>query len=222
MRTTYSLAHAALAGSCAVAFGLLTGLTGCTRRPPLVFETAHELDAGTAHAPGVAVDPPTELPLPASSASSNRGLTVLSAPSDVAAARAVVRAFFDAVVTESADRIDALIDDAAWILTGSSGRQKARAFWHARLGALDYRALGGQVVYRDSDLQTYEADEVGPLTGRRSLGLTPRGDDVLVRVAIVTPTAGPTRFFADEMLIVLSPRGSGFVIAEIAEDFRLP
>jgi hypothetical protein len=213
MRTLYWIAYAALVGCCAV---------GCTRRPPLVFETAQELDAGAAHAPGVAVDPPTELPLPAPSASSSQGLTVLSAPSDIAAARAVVRSFFDAVVSESVDRIDALVDDAAWIVTGSSGRQKARAFWRARLSALYYRALGGQVVYRESDLETYEADEVAELTGKRSLGLTPHGDDVLVRVAIVTPTAGPTRFFADEMLIVLSPRGSGFVIAEIAEDFRLP
>lgn len=209
MRSALLLASAALLGACA-------------RNPPLVFESTTELDAGVAHAPGVAVDPPTELPKPAPSASSADGLAVLEAPADLAAARAVVRAFFQAVTAESTERVDGLIDDAAWALIGTSGRQKARAFWRARLNALDYRSLNGQLLYRESDLETYSAEDVSRLIGRRNLGLTPHDDEVLVRVPIVTPTSGATRFFADEMLLLLRPRTNGFVIAQISEDFRLP
>jgi hypothetical protein len=197
-------------------------LGGCTTHPPLVFDTATDLDGGATHAPAVAVDPPTELPKAAPSASSADGLAVLEAPADIAGARATVRTFFQAVLAGSADKIDTLVDDAAWALTGSSGRQKARAFWRARLTALDYRSLSGQLLYRESDLETYSAEDVSRLTGRRSLGLTPHDDEVLVRVPIVRPTSGSTRFFADEMLFRLRPRQNGFVIAEIWEDFRLP
>jgi len=122
------------------------------------FETASELGSEPRRAPGVAVDPAAELPTAGAEARAQNGLVVLSAPRDVEAARAVVRRFFEIVVAGSPDAIDSLLSELAWIQLGpQGGRQRARQFWRSRLDQIDYQALAGQPLLRESELETYRA-----------------------------------------------------------------
>lgn len=174
-------------------------------------------------APAVAVDPAPSLPVAVSSADSAQSMVVLTTPVASDAARDLVRAFFRAVLNEATEQLDQLIAEQALIQTGSrSSRQSARAFWRTRLARLDYGALAGQPVYRESEIEVYRAEDMERLANRRDLKLRVAGDDVLVRVPVAQSHSGRTRVFGEELLLLLRPHRDGYRIAELVEDFQLP
>jgi hypothetical protein len=161
------------------------------------------------------------LPMPARAGSTRDQLLLLRAPPATELARNAVREFFRAAVNEAMDRLDPLLSDQAFVETGS-GRQPARAFWQLRFTQLDYTALRGQLLFRDADVQTFRAEDLARLPPSRRLPLELAEDEVAVRVPIRLSWAGRTRLFGDELLFRLQPGGSGFEIAQVSEDFRLP
>ncbi len=172
-------------------------------------------------APGIAVDPRAALPEPASSASSDRGLLVLSAPPNPEAARATVRSFFSAVLREAADEIDRIVGPDAWVETGSQ-RQPVRGFWRARFAQLDYASLAHDVVYRDSELETFRPVDLARQDGDQPTFVDAKPGDLVVRAKIRVSWSGRPRLLGDELVFLLRPDADRFVITEISEDFRLP
>jgi hypothetical protein len=197
---------------------------GCAAKPPaLRFATSNEPDGGPRRPPAVAVDPSFQLPPPTGQASVETGILVLQAPANIQAARGKVREFFQAVVAEDTELLDELLDEQAWVQDNTSGaRQRARAFWRARLSRLEYEALAGQLIYRESEVETYLAEDALRLAELRRLKMAPEDDDVVLRVAIATPRIGSARLFGDEVVFLMRPSQKGYTIAEILEDFRLP
>jgi hypothetical protein len=207
---------------CGVLSLVLSFVAGCSASTPSL-ETVTELPQEPRRPAGVAVDPVSNLPEARSSGAAEQGLVVLRSPRDISAARLTVRRFFDAVVAGSADAVDELIDEEAWVQTGTQGnRQRARDFWRLRLSRLDYGALTGHSLYRDGEVETYRAADLEHLGPRRVPPLAVQGDDVLVRVPIATQQLGRMRMFGDEIVFLLRPDGERYEIAEMFEDFRLP
>lgn len=201
----------------------LIAATACTGTTPARFPTRVAQDDTPRRAPGVAVDPASELPPARATGTTDGAVVTLRAPASRESARGVVRRFLEATVAGHWPDVEVLLDEQAWISGGpTTGRQRARSFWQMRLSRLDYPALANQTLYRDSELETYAAADAASLAPPRSLPLTPRGDDVLVRVVIEQPRVGKTRYFGDEIAFLLRPAGSSFVIVEMLEDFSLP
>lgn len=148
-------------------------------------------------------------------------LLTLRAPAGAELARSVVREFLRAAVNETPSRLELLLAPDAFVDTGA-GRQPARAFWQTRMAQLDYTELRGQLLFRDSEVQTFRAEDLLRVPAGRRLPLELREDEVAVRVPIRVSWAGRTRLFGDELLFRLQPAAARFEIAEISEDFRLP
>jgi hypothetical protein len=172
-------------------------------------------------APGVADVKPLVLPAPVRAGSSRDQLLMLRAPPATELALATVREFLRATVNEAMDRIEPLLAAQAFV-DSTNGRQPARAFWQLRFSQLDYGELRGQLLFRDADLQTFRAQDLGRLPPSRRMPLELAEDEVAVRVPIRISWAGRTRLFGDELLFRLAPNDAGFEIAQISEDFRLP
>lgn len=198
-------------------------LVSCASGPQAPFATTTELASEPRRAPGVAVDPAAELPAAGDSAHAQRGLVVLKAPRDVEAARAVVRRFFEVIVAGSAQGLDPLVSELAWVQLGpQGGRQRARDFWRSRLDQIDYQALQGEPLYRESELETYRPEDLARLDATRRPAVEVQLGDVVVRARIPTARLGRTRYFGDDIVFLLRPRGTDFEIVEMIEDFRLP
>jgi hypothetical protein len=71
-------------------------------------------------------------------------------------------------------------------------------------------------------METYRAEDLGRMRPPRSLNVGVQGQDVVVRVPIVSPRAGKTRLFGDEILFVLRPDQGRYSIIEMSEDFQIP
>jgi hypothetical protein len=173
------------------------------------------------HAPGVAIERTSSFASPAASAQAENGVVVLEEPADVRPARRVVGAFFEAVVAESLDGLDRILDRAAHTSSPSRTRpESARAAWERRFRSLDYRSLASEVLYRYSELEVHTAGDVASMRSTRALPVLPRGEEVLIRASVIAPGGG--RFFGSEITFLLRPGPGGYKIAEIFEDFRLP
>lgn len=177
--------------------------------------------SSTRRAPGVAEQRSEVLPEPASSGSSRDQWLVLRAPAAGGLAREAVRDFLRAAVNEAPERMDPLLDPQAIVDTGS-GKQPARAFWQSRFTVLDYTELRGQLLFRETDLETFHAEDLGRLPVGRRLTIELAADEIAVRVPIRVSWAGRARLFGDELLFRLRPTGARYEITEIDEDFRLP
>ncbi|HEX3850990.1 MAG TPA: hypothetical protein VHW01_08490 [Polyangiaceae bacterium] len=162
-----------------------------------------------------------ELPEPTRRGDSREQLLLLRTPASSELARDTVRDFLRAAVNEAPERMEPLLTREAFVDTGA-GRQPARSFWLTRMAQLDYTELKGQLLFRDTDLQTFRAEDVARLPAGRRISLELAADELAVRVPIRVSWAGRTRLFGDELLFRLQPAGARFEIAEIAEDFRLP
>jgi hypothetical protein len=189
-----------------------------------VFPTAADPEPTTRRPPGIALDPPAELPDARRSAPSGEGLVVLETPRDVERARSVIATFFRAVAAESLADLVTLLDERGRLWGGSNSRRESlQSAWARRLNQLDYGVLAGRLVYRESDLELYRAEEAAVLLERRSLPLSPREDELVARVPLLSPAPGGTRLFGDDLVFVLRPEpGGSFRIGEVYEDFRLP
>ncbi len=199
----------------------LSAVAGCERRVvPMRFPTQSSFSDDEPRRPaGVASDPALKLPAEADMGSTEANLVVLKAPPDTESARAVVREFMKSTVSESASRLAELLDQSAIVRSRSSGRREnARSFWNTRITTLNYGDLAGQLLYRDSEMETYRRED---LSGRRSVPVYPQADEIVVRVKILTPKNGKVRLFGDELVFRLKPTETGYLIREIVEDFQL-
>lgn len=214
---------------------------GCATATPLGESVPAPLVSAAPRPPGIALDPVLGLPHAAASAEPIAGLAVLSEPVDPEPARRVVRAFFEAVVVESIPALEQVVERGAHTRPNTKTRaEPALPWWQRRFERLDYTALGAEVFYRRSDMEARTARDAG--APGRPLPTNPRGDDVVVRVAISGQAAD--KLFGSELVFLVkktkgqdpsdSPSVSGppgppspaafggYKIAELFEDFRLP
>jgi hypothetical protein len=220
-------------GACLACSGLIVALlAGCAARPGGASAPAEEPSPDVARvlptgAPrpdnpprrglGVAVDPELELPAPMSSAISESGLVVLQAPVDVRPALRVVSDFFEAASAESPEMLERLLERTAHTRASTKARAEAALpAFRRRFDRLDYTTLATELVYRAADVKVHTANE-GAV---RLLPMAPKGDEILVQVFPVGQTAA--KLFAGELDFLLKPSSSGYKIAEMVEDFRLP
>lgn len=203
------------------ALSLCAVLLSCAARTPQFVTSAGGSDEPKRRPPGVAPPRAPASPEPARSGNAQDELVLLRAPAAPELARQVVRSFLRAVVNETPERLEPLLAPQAFI-DSSGGRQPARSFWRTRLSQLDYTELKGQLLFRDTDLETFRAEDLARLPAGRRIPLELGADEVAVRVPIRVSWAGRTRLFGDELVFRLQPSGSRFEIAEISEDFRLP
>jgi hypothetical protein len=200
---------------------LLASLAACGPRTARFPTSERSETEPVRRAPGVAVDPRTELPAPSSRGESNASLLVLSAPRDVERAKALVHAFFVAITLESADALDLVLSSDAY-LESSSGRNPARQAWRSRFAQFDYGSLRSAPLFRTSDLETYRGREHAALAATRRLPPHMQPDDVFVRVHLEVTHVSKTRLFADELGFLLRPSEGGYRITTISEDFQTP
>jgi hypothetical protein len=162
------------------------------------------------------------LPKSASSASTDQGVVVLAEPVDTRSARRVVDEFFAAVVNESIDDLALLCEPTAQFKVSprSHSRNGLVMFWQKRFEGLDYRALVTEVFYRSGEMEVHTASDAAALSSSRSLPVLPKGAEVLVRTPIVGQSF--SRLFGTDLVFLLKPGPTGYKIAEVFEDFRLP
>lgn len=172
-------------------------------------------------APGVAVDPISRLPPASARGASDGELLVLAAPRRLAAARDTVDRFFRALVAESPADVDALLTEQAQ-LDSTTGRQPARTALRSRFLSLDYTALRGVPLYRESDVEVYRRKDSESLQAERSLPSDLGPDQLFVRVRLSVSHAGKSRLLADEMGFFLRPERESYRIVSIREDTPVP
>lgn len=173
------------------------------------------------HAPGVAVDPILALPKASETATTDHGVVVLAEPVDTRSARSVVEAFFTAVVDESLDDLSLLCEpNAKFHVSPRSRTDSLVTFWKRRFDRLDYRSLATEVFYRESEMEVHTAHEPATVALSRSLPVFPKRAEVLVRTPMLGTNA--SRLFGSDIVFLLRPGPSGYKIAEVYEDFRLP
>ena len=189
----------------------------CASRGP-AFESVSTLPDEPRYPAGVDVERPTALPDASPGGRTEAGLLVLEAPMDPGQARASVSAFFRAMVEESASGLDSVLAPQATAQVGSR-REAARSYYLGRFTRLDYRALRGEALYRDGDVEVWERSEGGTLRGSPT-PIEPGPHEVVIRVRVTASWVGRPRLFGDELVFRLAPRGAGFVIREIYEDFN--
>lgn len=197
------------------------GLSACAA-PAARFATSDPNgEAPPRQAPGVAVDPVSRLPSASASGPSSSPLLVLAAPRRLAVARGTVARFFRALVAESASDVDALLSEQAQ-LDSATGRQPARGALRSRFLSLDYTALRGVPLYRDSDVEVYRRKDSESLQAERNLPPDFAADQLFVRVRLSVSHAGKSRVLSDEMGFFLRPERDGYRIVSIREDTPVP
>lgn len=168
------------------------------------FETVTTLPKPARHPAGTDVEPGTTLPAAERRGTTAAGLVVLETPADPNAARAVVSAFFHAVVDESPHALSAVLTPNARMQNGAR-REGAASVWSGRFARFDYRSLAGESLYRESDIQVTEEEH-----------------DLLLRVPLSVAWGSRPRMLGDEFTFRLVPSGASFLIDEIVEDYRSP
>jgi hypothetical protein len=142
---------------------------------------------------------------------------------DFTQAMSVVRAFFRAVGDEDQAALEASLASDATVSGAGTDGGPADRFWERRFNKLDYVAIGGEPLYRESLVETYRYDDLEePTMGRplRPSAMTPK--DVLIRVPIARTRLGVDRLFGDEILFLLSRTDRAFLIHTMFEDFSAP
>ncbi len=205
--------------ACLAVLGLCWGCAAA--RPSTGMSAGSAASATERRAPGVPEQRSEVLPDASTAGDTRDQWLVLRAPAASALAREAVRDFLRATVNEAPERMDPLLAPQATVDTGS-GKQPARAYWQARFTALDYTELRGQLLFREADLQTYSTEDLARLPPGRKLPIELSADEIAVRVPIRVSWVGRARLFGDELLFRLQPTGTGYEIAEISEEFRLP
>jgi hypothetical protein len=205
-----------------VSLAALALCLSCAEARPAPAESARGAGSATSRrAPGVAEQRSPVLPETSNTGSTRDQWLVLRTPLASGLAREAVRDFLRATVNEALERMDPLLTAQAIVDTGS-GRQPARAFWQSRFTVLDYTELRGQLLFRETDLETFRAEDLARLPVGRRFPIELAADEIAVRVPIRISWAGRTRLFGDKLLFRLQPAGTGYEIAEIDEEFRLP
>jgi len=183
------------------------------------FESVAELPTEPRRPAGTDVELHVSLPEGARSGETQEGLLLLEAPADPARARAVVGAFFRALVEESPSALETVLTPQA-VIQSASRREAARPHLQVRFARSDFRGLAGETLYRDGDIELWEARRAGESASNAPL--EPNAEELVARVPVVTSFAGRQRLLGDEFVFRLVPAGTGFAISEIVEEFRAP
>jgi hypothetical protein len=188
------------------------------------FATLTELPAEPRRPDGVVVDPSPELPAATEAIDKATGIVALKPPLPDRAARAVVAAFFRAVVAENVEALsDLATSDATLSAKGRTGSPSVIDHWRARQRHFHYRALANEILYQDADIELYRYEDLEtPLPGRplRPAEMTP--PDILLRVPVLVVRAGSERVFGDDILFHLRRDKGKYLIRQLIEDFQLP
>lgn len=186
---------------------------------------------------GVAIDSISAPPPARDRAEAAEGLVTLRTPLGVDRAVAAVEELFRKIVVEDGEGLeslftrDALQVSSASPAAGAGQTPQALLFWQGRFRKLDYTRLAGELVYRDAELHIYRAEDAldAPLHPAIHLDtLSPSaasgafvGNEVVVRVPILTPRLGADRLFGDELILWLRRDGDRYRISRVLEDFQL-
>jgi len=180
---------------------------------------------------GVAIDLISAPPPARDRAEAADGLVTLRTPLGVDRAVAAVEELFRKIVVEDGDGLESLFTrDALQLSTaaptaGPGQTPQALNFWQARFRKLDYTRLAGELVYREAELQIFRAEDAVDAPPHPAIradvlaGLT--GNDVVVRVPILTPRVGADRLFGEELVLWLRRDGDRYRISRVLEDFQL-
>lgn len=188
------------------------------------FATTPELPDGPRRPDGVVVDPSPELPVAVEVADKGASLIALKPPLPEKAARAIVAAFFRAIVAED---IEGLVElTTADASAPSKGRGSAPGMidhWRVRMRHFRYRTLAGEVLYQDADIEFYRYDDLEtPIPGRPLRPQEMASSDLFLRVPMLIVRAGSERVFGDEILLLLRRDKERFLVRQLIEDFQLP
>jgi hypothetical protein len=210
------------------AFVALAAPLACSSGP-LNLKTSSEVGDDLPRKPdGVAIDPASATMGPRDRATADEGVVTLRSPLGVDLATATIADFFGRVVVEDDDGLEALFTrDAIAVTGGSSGGMGqtpgATLWWEQRFRRLDYSKMAGEVVFRESELEVYRAEDAVEAPPHRAIRTEMLNDnDVIIRVPIVTPRSGQERFFGDEIVFWLRRDGDHFKIFRVLEDFQVP
>lgn len=196
---------------------------GCASAGAPRFESVTQLDdEAPRRAPGVSIDPVSELPPSQPRGDTATGVVMLRAPADAAQGREAVKRFFRAVSTESIEDLEAELHERAQILFGSGARLPVGVFWRQRFSKLDYASLAGSTLYRDRELETYRGADLSELSPPPRFPIAVPRDAILIKVKLAMTRTGRTRMFGDVMLFLLRPEADGYKISEVVEEFQLP
>jgi hypothetical protein len=195
----------------------------------LNFKTSSEVGDDLPRKPdGVAIDPASATMGPRDRATADEGVVTLRSPLGVDLATATIADFFSRVVVEDDDGLEALFTrDAIAVTGGSSGGMGqtpgATLWWEQRFRKLDYGKMAGEVVFRESELEVYRAEDAVEAPPHRAIRTEMLNEnDVIIRAPIVTPRSGQERLFGDEIVFWLRRDGDHFKIFRILEDFQVP
>ncbi|MBM4356834.1 MAG: hypothetical protein FJ096_01865 [Deltaproteobacteria bacterium] len=155
-------------------------------------------------------------------------VVTLRAPLGVEAAKRTVRRFFEAVSTEDVGALGTLTSPTAvhsGLRNGADDRLQNFGFlWRQRFAKLDYTELDPATVYREADLETFEArhaSELPPELRAAAVGETLDPDDVIVRVRILGQGGATERLFGDSMTFWLRRDDDRYVVTRLAEALPL-
>jgi len=176
---------------------------------------------------GVAIDPISAPPPPRDRADAAEGLVTLRTPLGIDRALFTVHELFRKIVVEDGEGLEPLFTrDARAVTTlapgGGGSTPQALLFWQGRFRKLDYTKLTGELVYRDTELTIFRADDAVDTPPHPAIrGEALAGNDVVIRVPILTPRVGADRLFGEEMVVWLRRDGDHYRIYRILEDFQL-
>jgi hypothetical protein len=196
----------------------LWSAAACDRSGP-AFESVPELPKEARRPAGTELELHVTLPEGARSGDTRDSVILLEAPVDPARARATVAAFFRAMIEESPSALETLLAPQAVVQSGSR-REAARPHLQGRFARSDLRSLANEALYRDNEIELWEARRDRDVTP--GAPLEPKDEELVARVRLLTSSAGRPRPLGDEFVFRLVPAGSGFVISEIVEEFRGP
>jgi len=188
------------------------------------FATTTDVPDAPRRPDGVVVDPSPELPPSLDVAEPSSSLVALKPPLPVKAARSAVAAFFRAVVAEDTEGLSDLLTPDANAPNKSRGVAPGLLdVWRGRLRHFRYRALAGEALYQESDIEFYRYDDLETLVpGRPLRPVEMTRADLLLRVPMLVVRAGSDRVFGDDILFLLRRDRDRFRIRQLVEDFQLP
>ena len=156
------------------------------------------------HPAGADIELTPKLPQAERRGDTQGGMLVLETPADPAQARAVIAAFFRAIVSESPGALAAVLAPNATLQEGARKEGVVTA-WSSRFTRFDYKSLVNERLYRDSEVALREDER-----------------DLWVGVPIEVAWGARPRLLADLFTFHLTPSGAGWSISEILEEFRSP
>jgi hypothetical protein len=201
-------------------------LAGCASSASAQFDSAAALPEAERRPDGIAVDLSSEPPASVDDAESRDSIVTLRTPLGVAVARATLRAFFAAMVSEDIAKMSQVVDGGALVQDVRAKPPAGQAIelttlWRRRFGKREYQLLSPELIYREGDVMTYRSSEIDalPLSVRYLPDVgAPMPTDLVLHVPIVTHTINNERYLGDDVFFWLRREGERFMIVRMAED----